>query len=243
MNSSARLLFVLEPWPTAAAKNLRFWSEGQQNERPCFWSRQWNFWPFSLLTIEEDIFTVSAAAADNQLGGREFVHRLFDYSLKNLDRFSWEEISINQRARHRLTIFWERTMPTLSVSTRVRIDIDKLCEDLDFYSIIPRAKAEDLCMEYFKWKKKDDRIIVERPLYRAYFLGTEYSIPLIKNQACGMLCVLLIETIFGQFFMRYRRTSHAIRRQRQQISKKWVFHQLIRVFERKSILRTSNAAK
>jgi len=103
-----------------------------------------------LLTIEEGIFEVEAAAGDTHLGGEDFDNRMVDYFLQEFKRRHRKDMSQNQRSLRRLRTACERAKRTLSSSTQAHIEIDSLFDGIDFNSTITRFRFEDLCMGYFK---------------------------------------------------------------------------------------------
>jgi heat shock protein 1/8 len=104
----------------------------------------------SLLTIEEGIFEVKATAGDTHLGGEDFDIRMVEYFVREFKRKFKKDISDNQRALRRLRTACERAKKTLSSSTQAHLEIDSLYEDIDFNSVITRARFEDLNMDYFR---------------------------------------------------------------------------------------------
>ena len=61
-----------------------------------------------------------------------------------------KDIQENLRALRRLRTACERAKRTLSSSTQAVIEIDSLCEGIDFNSTITRARFEDMNMDYFR---------------------------------------------------------------------------------------------
>ncbi|XP_058736663.1 heat shock 70 kDa protein 4-like isoform X2 [Vicia villosa] len=104
----------------------------------------------SLLTLKDDSFDVKATAGDTHLGGEDFDSRMVNHLVNELKRKSKVDISANPRALRRLRTACERAKRTLSFDTETTIDIDALYEGVDFYSLVTRAKFEQLNMELFE---------------------------------------------------------------------------------------------
>lgn len=104
----------------------------------------------SLLNIEGGIFEVKATAGDTHLGGEDFDARLVRHFMDEFKRKNKKDISKNPRALRRLRTACERAKRTLSSTAQTAIEIDSLCEGLDFYTTITRARFEELNMDLFK---------------------------------------------------------------------------------------------
>ena len=104
----------------------------------------------SLLSIDDGIFEVKATAGDTHLGGEDFDNRLVNFLKTEFKRKNKVDISDNKRAMRRLRTACEKAKRTLSSSTSASIEIDSLCEGIDFYTSISRAKFEALCEDLFK---------------------------------------------------------------------------------------------
>ncbi|KAG6326152.1 hypothetical protein ID866_12937, partial [Astraeus odoratus] len=72
----------------------------------------------SLLTIEEGIFEVKAAAGDTHLGGEDFDNRLVNHFVQEFNHKHKKDISSNPRALRRLRTACERAKRTLSSATQ-----------------------------------------------------------------------------------------------------------------------------
>ncbi|XP_042483944.1 heat shock 70 kDa protein-like [Macadamia integrifolia] len=103
----------------------------------------------SLLAIEGGIFEVKATAGDTHLGGEDFDNRLVNYCVTEFKRKHKKDITGNARAIRRLKNACERAKRALSSTTQTTIEVDSLYEGIDFYTIITRARFEELCMDLF----------------------------------------------------------------------------------------------
>lgn len=105
----------------------------------------------SILTIDEgSLFEVKSTAGDTHLGGEDFDNRLVNYLADEFKRKFRKDISENPRALRRLRTAAERAKRTLSSSTEANIEIDALCDGVDFYTKVSRARFEELCANLFR---------------------------------------------------------------------------------------------
>lgn len=104
----------------------------------------------SILTIEDGIFEVKSTAGDTHLGGEDFDNRMVNHFVQEFKRKHKKDMSDNKRAVRRLRTACERAKRTLSSSTQASIEIDSLCEGIDFYTSITRARFEELCADLFR---------------------------------------------------------------------------------------------
>merc|ERR1712154_34325 len=91
-----------------------------------------------------------STAGDTHLGGEDFDNRLVDHFVNEFKRKHKKDIKGNKRAVRRLRTACERAERTLSSSNQANIEIDSLCEGVDFYTSITRARFEELCSDLFK---------------------------------------------------------------------------------------------
>ena len=104
----------------------------------------------TLLTIDEGIFEVKATAGDTHLGGEDFDTMLVKHFAQEFKRKHKKDISDNKRAMRRLRTACENAKKNLSATTQATVEIDSLCEGIDFVTSITRARFEDLCAELFR---------------------------------------------------------------------------------------------
>jgi L1 cell adhesion molecule like protein len=104
----------------------------------------------SLLTIEKGVFTVKATGGNTHLGGEDFDNIMLNHLKEEFKKKSKKDISGNQRALRRLRTACERAKRTLSSTSSASVEVDALCDGVDFYTSITKAKFEELCMPLFK---------------------------------------------------------------------------------------------
>lgn len=104
----------------------------------------------SLLNISDGVFEVKATAGDTHLGGEDFDHQLMDHCIKEFKKQHKKDISDNDRAMRRIRTACERAKCALSSSHMTKIEIDSLCDGIDFSLELTRAKFESLCADFFR---------------------------------------------------------------------------------------------
>ena len=104
----------------------------------------------TLLSIDDGVFEVKATAGDGHLGGEDFDQRMVDFCCDEFKKKHKSDISKNLKARRRLQNVCERAKRTLSTSTSATIEVDALCDGVDFSYNMSRAKFEELCQDLFK---------------------------------------------------------------------------------------------
>ncbi|XP_003746930.1 heat shock 70 kDa protein cognate 4-like [Galendromus occidentalis] len=104
----------------------------------------------SILSIDEGVFEVKSTAGNTHLGGEDFDNRMVNHFVEEFKRKQKKDLSSNKRALRRLRTACEKAKRTLSSSTQASIEIDSLFEGVDFYSILTRARFEELCSDLFR---------------------------------------------------------------------------------------------
>ncbi|TKC45247.1 hypothetical protein EI555_000905 [Monodon monoceros] len=103
----------------------------------------------SVLTIEDGISEVKSTAGDTHLGGEDFDNRMVNHFIAEFKRKHKKDIGENKRAVRRLRTACERAKRTLSSSTQATIEIDSLCEGINFYTSITCGRFEELNADLF----------------------------------------------------------------------------------------------
>ena len=140
----------------------------------------------SLLTIDDGVFEVKATAGDTHLGGEDFDNRLIEHFAKEFKRKHNVDILLNKRAVQRLRSACERAKRTLSSATKADVEIDSLCDGIDFNSSITRARFEDLCNDYFNNTLKPveqvllDSKISKTQIHEVVLVGGSTRIPKVQ---------------------------------------------------------------
>ena len=142
------LRIINEPTAAAIAYGLDKQSKGERNV--LIFDLGGGTFDVSLLTLDEGIFEVKATAGDTHLGGEDFDNKLVEYCAAEFMKKTGVNIRGNPRAMRRLRTQAEKAKRILSCSTQTTIEVDSLCESMDYSTTITRAKFEELCMDYFK---------------------------------------------------------------------------------------------
>ncbi|KAE8996059.1 hypothetical protein PR003_g20900 [Phytophthora rubi] len=103
----------------------------------------------SLLTIEDKVFEVRATVGVSDLGGDDFDTRLVEHCIAEFKKTHGKDIRSNVRAMVRLRGACERAKRILSTSMEAHIELDSLCEGIDFFSTISRSQFEKCCADLF----------------------------------------------------------------------------------------------
>ncbi|KAF9067294.1 heat shock protein 70 [Rhodocollybia butyracea] len=104
----------------------------------------------SLLTMKNGIFEVKATAGDAHLGGEDFDTCLVNFFIEEFKRKNKKDISSDPGAVRRLRAACEVVKRNLSSLTKTSIEIESLCDRIDFRSSITRLRFEELCQDLFK---------------------------------------------------------------------------------------------
>ena len=104
----------------------------------------------SLLTIEDGIFEVKATAGDTHLGGSDFDNLITQHFISEIKKKHKIDLSENKKAIRKLRTAAEKAKRTLSSTTTANIEIDSISSDIDFNTVLTRAKFEDMCGSLFR---------------------------------------------------------------------------------------------
>lgn len=140
------LRIINEPTAAAIAYGL---DQNKQERNILIFDLGGGTFDVSLLNIDDGIFEVKATAGDTHLGGEDFDSTLVNYCIDEFKRKYKKDITDNERAKRRLRTACERAKRTLSSSTNASIEIDGLCEGIDYATQITRAKFENMNNHYF----------------------------------------------------------------------------------------------
>ena len=142
----------------------------------------------TLMTIEEGIFEVKATAGDTHLGGEDFDHLMLQHFMQEFKRKQKKDINGNKRAMRRLQTACENAKKTLSSATVASVELDSLCDGVDFIASITRARFEELCAELFRKtfepveKVMKDSGLSKGDVHEIVLVGGSTRIPKIQKQ-------------------------------------------------------------
>lgn len=104
----------------------------------------------SILNICGDVYEVKATAGDQHLGGEDFDQILMETFATEFKHKHNVDMSVNKRALRRLRIACEQAKRELSTATQTSIEIDSLCDGIDFVTTLTRARFDELCAGLFQ---------------------------------------------------------------------------------------------
>eukprot|EP00935_MAST-01C_sp_MAST-1C-sp1_P000375 g375.t1 len=141
----------------------------------------------SILRIEGGIFEVKATGGDTHLGGEDFDDNLVDFVLNEIKRKHKMDITDNGRAMRRLRTACEKAKRMLSTGSTATVELDSLADDVDFTTVISRAKFEavnkepfDRCLGVVKAVLKDAKMI-PNDITDVVLVGGSTRIPKIQE--------------------------------------------------------------
>lgn len=188
------LRIINEPTAAAIAYGLSQQSKNEEQNVLIFDLGGGTF-DVSLLTIDGGVFEVKATAGDTHLGGEDFDGRIMDYCVKQFKNKHKQDISTNKRALRRMRTACERAKRVLSSSTSATIEIDSLCDGIDFQTSLTRARFEDICSDLFRntmdpvEKVMQDSGLAKSQVHEVVLVGGSTRIPKIQQ---------LIKDFFGR---------------------------------------------
>ncbi|GJT69932.1 heat shock cognate 70 kDa protein 2 [Tanacetum coccineum] len=176
----------------------------------------------SILTINKENFKVIAAGGDTHLGGEDFDNRMVEYFVAEFKKKHRKDISNNSRALGRLRVASERAKRILTSTAYTSIELDCLCDGVDFSSKITRAKFEELNIDFFnkcmeivqsclndaKWEKsKVDEVVIVggstripkvQKMLQDFFDGKDLCKTINPDEAVAYGAAVLAEKLSGK---------------------------------------------
>lgn len=104
----------------------------------------WTQTTVSLFSVSGGLFVPVVTAKVPEAGGRTFVNLVAAHCAKDFTRKNKIPCEDNKRSMMRLRRECENAMKTLSTGAEATIDIDSLCEGVDYSMKLSRARFEDL---------------------------------------------------------------------------------------------------
>ena len=141
----------------------------------------------SILSIDDSVFEVQATAGDTHLGGEDFDTRMVEHFMSEFKKKHKVDLSDNKKALRKLRTASEKAKRTLSSSTTAMIEIDSLCDGIDFNTSISRAKFESLCDDLFRKTMKPveqvlrDSKLSKSQIHEVVLVGGSTRIPKIQS--------------------------------------------------------------
>ena len=140
----------------------------------------------SLVTIHKRVFRGRAINGDTHLGGVDFDNRMVTYFANEFKRIHNKDISGSPRALGRLRAACERAKRILSSASEATVEIDCLCEGIDFFYTITRARFEQMNLDLFdrciKLVEKclQDGKMKKRDIHEVVLIGGSTRIPKVQ---------------------------------------------------------------
>ncbi|XP_077993471.1 heat shock cognate 71 kDa protein-like [Glandiceps talaboti] len=103
----------------------------------------------SIITIEDGIFEVKATSGYTHFGGEDFDNHMVNHFVQEFEQTYKKDLHSNLLAMCQLRIACEQAKRTLSCNPEARIQIDSLCEGIDFHTTITRTQFEEMNTELF----------------------------------------------------------------------------------------------
>jgi len=141
----------------------------------------------SLVTIHKRVFRGRAINGDTHLGGIDFDNRMVTYFANEFKRIHNKDISGSPRALGRLRAACERAKRVFSFASEATIEIDCLCEGIDFFYTITRARFEQMNLDLFdrciKLVEKclQDGKMKKRDIHEVVLIGGSTRIPKVQQ--------------------------------------------------------------
>jgi L1 cell adhesion molecule like protein len=175
--------------PTAAAIPYGLQNDKQNGERNILiYDLGGGTFDVTLLNLDDGVFEVKATAGDTHLGGEDFDRRIIEYCIEDFKKKNKVDIKQNKRALRRLQTACENAKKTLSSATVASIEIDSLCEGIDYNNVLTRARFEDMCSDLFRKtfqpveKVLQDSKISKAEINEIVLVGGSTRIPKIQKQ-------------------------------------------------------------
>ena len=105
----------------------------------------WSRTEISLYNVSGGLFFLLGTQSTVEMSGSKLVHLLSEHFAKDFQRKAKIPCVDNVRSMMRLRRDCEDAIKALSTGTEANIDIDSLCEGIDFSTKVSRARFEDLC--------------------------------------------------------------------------------------------------
>ncbi|KAJ8706611.1 hypothetical protein PYW07_012689 [Mythimna separata] len=147
----------------------------------------------SVLSINGSVYEVKATAGNTRLGGEDFDNRLVAYFAEDFRKKYHTDILGNAKAMRRLKTAAERAKRFLTTYTEATVEVETLCDGIDYIGKISRALFEELCSDLFR----DTLGPVEKALKEAKIKKTDIQKIILVG---GSTRIPKIQTMLKEFF-------------------------------------------
>jgi L1 cell adhesion molecule like protein len=141
----------------------------------------------AILTNKHGTFEVKAACGNTHLGSEDFENRMVNHFVKEFKRKYSRDLTNNKLALTRLRTACEQAKFKLASSYKACIEIDSLCDGIDFYTAITRARFEELNEHLFHSimetieKSLQDAKMKKTHIHDILMVGGSTRIPKVQN--------------------------------------------------------------
>lgn len=195
--------------PTAASLCYGFDKNNEKDKNVLIIDTGGGTHDLTILTISEGLYQVISTGGDSFLGGADIDILLTRYLADEFKKKNKIDIIHNVKAMKRLQCACETLKKNLSASSTANVEIDSLCDGIDFQAKLTRAKFDDLIKSFLhkcfvpleqvlldaKMSKKDINEIVlvggttRIPMYQEmiseYFNGKQLCKSINPDEAVG----------------------------------------------------------
>ncbi|XP_061727353.1 heat shock protein 70 B2-like [Cydia pomonella] len=142
----------------------------------------------SVLSInEKSMYKVKATAGNTRLGGEDFDNRLVAYFAEDFRKRYHTDIVAKTKSLRRLKTAAERAKRALTSASEAYVEIESLCNDIDYQGKITRNQFEELCSDLFRdtlkpvQKALDNAKVNKHDIEHVILVGGSTRIPKLRS--------------------------------------------------------------
>ena len=135
--------------PNAAAITYGLEKKSKEKRNICIFDFGGGTFDVTIVEIENMVFRNKVIGGDTHLGGEDLDNELTNYCIKEFQKVSGLDISLNKKAVKRLKIACESAKKDLSAMNTTKIEVDNIAEGEDLNINITRRDFIELCNKYF----------------------------------------------------------------------------------------------
>lgn len=171
--------------PTAAA--LAYGLDRKGDKNVLIYDLGGGTFDVSVLSINDSVYEVKSTAGNTRLGGEDFDNRLVAYFAEDFRKKFYKDITGNAKALRRLKTASERAKRFLTSYTEASVEVEGLCDGIDYKGRISRALFEELCSDLFRdtlepvQKALSDARLKKKDISNIILVGGSTRIPKIQS--------------------------------------------------------------
>ncbi|XP_049695937.2 heat shock protein 70 A1-like [Helicoverpa armigera] len=171
--------------PTAAA--LAYGLDRRGDKNVLIYDLGGGTFDVSILSINGSVYEVKATAGNTRLGGEDFDNRLVAYFAEDFRKKYHIDILGNAKALRRLKTAAERAKRFLTSYSEATVQVEALCDGIDYIGRISRALFEELCSDLFRdtlgpiEKALTDARLKKSDIQKIILVGGSTRIPKIQS--------------------------------------------------------------